>query len=159
MTESRPAELDQAPSRPEPALGRLRRAGLAALSPLVMLFLALGFIQIFLAGLGVFSLDGEQLGSADESAFDPHRFVAMVMTAVAALVVLAAAVARPGRRIVITSVVLFLLVFVVQGVLAAAGEDTALFGGLHALVGIGTLGVAGHLSGQQRRAAAARLSA
>jgi hypothetical protein len=110
-----------------------------------MLFLGLGVVQIFLAGLGVFSLDGAQLGGTDETAFDPHRFVAVVMSAVTLLVLIAALVARPGRQFVIMSVVLLLLVAVLQGVLASAGEDTALFGGLHALFGIGSLGLAGRM--------------
>jgi len=151
MTESTHAKPGQAPSRPELAVGSVRRAGRAALPPLVMLFLVLGVVQIFLAGLGVFSLDGERLGDADETALDPHRFVALVMTAVALLIVLAAAAARPGRQIVIMSVVLLLLVSVVQSVLAAAGEDTALFGGLHALFGIGSLGLASRLLAVGRR--------
>jgi len=145
MTESTSTESAQASKRPEAAVGGVRRAGLVTLPPLVMLFLGLGVVQIFLAGLGVFSLDGEKVGSADETAFDAHRFLAMVMTAVALLIVLAAAAARPGRQIVILSVVVLLLVSVVQSVLAAAGEDTALFGGLHAIFGIGTLGVASRL--------------
>jgi hypothetical protein len=110
-----------------------------------MLYLGLGVVQIFLAGLGVFSLDGQQLGAADETAFAPHRFVAMVMAGVTLLIVIAAALARPGRRLVIMSVVLLLIVFVVQGLLASAGEDTSLFGGLHAIVGIASLGLAGRM--------------
>jgi hypothetical protein len=110
-----------------------------------MLYLGLGVVQIFLAGLGVFSLDGQQLGAADETAFAPHRFVAMVMAGVTLLIVIAAALARPGRRMVIMSVVLLLIVFVVQGLLASAGEDTSLFGGLHAIVGIASLGLAGRM--------------
>jgi len=136
--------------RPEPAVGGVRGAGRATLPPLLMLYLGLGVVQIFLAGLGVFALDGEQLGGADETAFGPHRFVGTLMALVALLVVIAAAIARPGRQVVIMAVVLFLLVSVVQTVLATAGEDTALFGGLHAIVGIGSLGLAGRMLGVTR---------
>jgi hypothetical protein len=167
-TAAGPAPDSPAPAGPAPAgaePGRVRRAGLVALRPLVMLYLGLGAVQIFLAGLGVFALDGEQLGSADETAFGPHRFVGMLMSGAALLILIAVGLARPGRRIVIMSVVLFLLVFVGQSVLAAAGEDTPLFGGLHAIVGIGSLGLASALlsagrsrpagvGGAQQRAAA-----
>jgi hypothetical protein len=136
--------------------GGLRRAGSIALPALLVLFLSLGVVQIFLAGLGVFSLDGQQLGSPDETAFGLHRFVAILMSTVALLVVIAAAVARPGRRVVIMSVVLFLLVFVLQGVLAAAGEDTPIFGGLHAIFGIGSLGLAGSMLTAARAAGSPR---
>jgi hypothetical protein len=152
MTESTRTSPGPASGQPGPA-GGVRRAGAAALPPLLMLFLGLGVVQIFLAGLGVFSLDGAQLGGTDETAFDPHRFVAVVMSAVTLLVLIAAVMARPGRQFVIMSVVLLLLVAVLQGVLASAGEDTALFGGLHALFGIGSLGLAGRMLaiGRSRR--------
>ena len=146
MTES--TRADVGPTAP-PA-GAVRRAGQASLPPLLMLYLGLGFVQIFLAGLGVFALDGQQLGSADETAFAPHRFVALLMSVVALLVLVAAALARSGRHIVVRAVVLLLLVLVVQSVLAGAGEDTPLFGGLHALTGIATLGLAGHLLARTR---------
>jgi len=128
-----------------PITSRTRRAGMAALGPVLMLYLGLGVVQIFLAGLGVFSLDGRQLGDPGETALDPHRFVGTVMGVVALLVLIAAAVARPSRRVVIQGVVLLVVAAVLQGVLAAAGEDTALFGGLHALFGIGSLGLAGSM--------------
>jgi hypothetical protein len=125
-----------------PTFTGARRIGLLTLPPLAMLYLGLGVVQIFLAGFGVFDLNGAQLGSKDETAFGPHRFVGMLMTAVALLLVIAVAVARPGRRLVIAAVSLLLIVAVLQGVLASAGQDTPLFGGLHALFGIGSLGLA-----------------
>jgi hypothetical protein len=163
MSDSARTESSAASARARPAVGGIRRAGQVALPPLLMLYLGLGVVQIFLAGLGVFSLDGEQLGGTDETAFGPHRFVALLMTVVALLVV-AAAIARPGRQVVIMAVSLLLLVAVVQGVLASAGEDTALFGGLHALFGIGSLGLAGRMlsisrPAQQSAAAEASSSA
>lgn len=135
----------QVRSRPQPAATGVRRAGQVTVPPLLMLFLGLGVVQIFLAGLGVFALEGEELGTPDETAFDPHRMVGLVMTVVTLLIMIAAALARPGRQVVIMAVVLFLLVAVLQSVLAQAGEDTAFFGGLHALFGIGSLGLASRL--------------
>jgi hypothetical protein len=125
-----------------PAFTGARRIGLLTLPPLAMLYLGLGVVQIFLAGYGVFDLNGAQLGSKDETAFGPHRFVGLLMTVVALLLLIAAVVARPGRRIVIMAVTLLLIVAVLQGVLASAGDDTPFFGGLHALFGIGSLGLA-----------------
>jgi len=145
-----PRRTEPNPAEAKPAVGGVRRAGQVSLPPLLMLYLALGIVQIFLAGLGVFSLDGQELGSADETAFEPHRFVGTLMSAVALLIVVAAVLARPGRRFVIMAVVLLLLVSVVQSVLASIGEDTALFGGLHALFGIATLGLAGRMLGDSR---------
>jgi hypothetical protein len=122
-----------------------RGFGLTAIPPLSMLYLALGVIQIFLAGYGVFALNGRQLGSSGETAFDPHRMVGYLMALVALLLLIAAAIARPGRRLVIMAASLLVIVAVLQGVLASAGENAAVFGGLHALFGIGSLGLASTL--------------
>jgi hypothetical protein len=116
-----------------------------------MLYLLLGVVQIFLAGYGVFDLGGAELGSSGETAFDPHRFVGMLMAVVALLLLIAVALARPGRQLVIMAVVLLVTVAVLQGVLASAGEDTPLFGGLHALFGIATLGLASAMMAGSRR--------
>ena len=145
MSESTNRESTTSTNQPPaegPALTGVRRTGLITMPPLAMLFLGLGVVQIFLAGFGVFDLNGAELGSKDETAFDPHRFVGFLMTAVALLLLIAAIVARPGRRIVGLAVALLLIVAVLQGVLASLGEDTAVFGGLHALFGIGSLGLA-----------------
>jgi Family of unknown function (DUF6220) len=149
-----------ATSSPAPAGGTgftgLRGFGLKALPPLAMLYLGLGVVQIFLAGYGVFALDGEQLGTKGETAFGPHRFVGTVMMAVALLLLIAALIARPGRTTLILAVSLLLIVAVLQSVLASAGEDTPLFGGLHALFGIGSLGLASALLARSRRLSTAR---
>jgi Family of unknown function (DUF6220) len=119
-----------------------RRTAVRLMPPLSMLYLGLGVVQIFLAGYGVFDLNGAQLGSKGETAFGPHRFVGMLMTAAALLLLIAALVARPGRRLVIMAGSLLVVAAVLQSVLASLGEDTPLFGGLHALFGIGSLGLA-----------------
>jgi hypothetical protein len=107
-----------------------------------ILFLVLGAVQIFLAGVGVFDLDGHKLGSSGETAFDPHRVNGDIMSAVALVLLILVLVARPGARLIVLSVVLFLLMAVGQTLLAAGGEDQAWVGGLHAIVGIGLLGLA-----------------
>jgi hypothetical protein len=121
----------------------------------LLLFLLLGVIQIFLAGLGVFDLRGQEMGAPGETALDPHRMMGMVLSVLALVIVILAAVARPGRRAIVFSLVLLLLTTVVQSLLAGAGEDTAFFGGLHALDGLAILGIAGYLRASARRGAAA----
>jgi hypothetical protein len=135
-----------------PARTGARGAAFKAVRPLSMLFLLLGVVQIFLAGLGVFSLDGEKLGTAGESAFDPHRINGNIMAAVALVILIAVLVARPGRRAIILAVTLLVIVAVLQSALAALGMDTPLFGGLHALFGIGALALASVLMADGRRA-------
>jgi hypothetical protein len=115
-----------------------------------ILFLVLGAVQIFLAGVGVFDLDGHKLGSSGETAFDPHRLNGNIMSAVALVLLILVLVARPGRRLIALSVVLFLLMAVGQPLLAAAGEDQAWVGGLHAIVGVGLLGLAARMLMESR---------
>jgi len=143
------ASADSAPAA-GPGLTGARQIGLRSLPPLSMLFLTLGVVQIFLAGYGVFALDGDKLGSSNETAFDPHRLVGNLMLVVALLVLIAAVVARPGRRLLIMAVALLVVVGLL-GALASAGEDTPFFGGLHALFGIGSLGLASVVLAGSRR--------
>jgi hypothetical protein len=114
-------------------------------------FLVCGAIQIFLAGLGVFS------SSASDPGIDPHRFFALVLAGVAVVIIVLAALARAGARAITLSVVIFLLTFLAQGFLAAWGRETsAWFGGLHALDGLIIIGLAGFLFGSSRGPAPAR---
>jgi Family of unknown function (DUF6220) len=129
-----------------------RAGALKALRWGALLFLVLGAVQIFLAGLGVFDLDGRQLGSSGETAFDPHRVNGNIMSAVALLLLILVLVARPGARLIVLTVVLFLLMAVAQPLLAEGGEDQAWVGGLHALVGIGLLGLASRIMVESRSA-------
>jgi hypothetical protein len=115
-----------------------------------MLFLLLGAVQIFLAGLGVFNLDGRKVGASGETAFDPHRDNGDVMSLVALLLLVLVLVARPGARLIVQTLVLFLLMAVGQPLLAAGGDDQAWLGGLHAIVGIGLLGLASRLLTESR---------
>ena len=75
------------------------------------------------------------------------------MGGVALLILVLALIARPGARAVIGSVVLFLLAFLVQSLLASLADSTVWFGGLHALDGLAILGIAAFLyaSARQRR--------
>jgi hypothetical protein len=103
-------------------------------------FLVCGVLQIFLAGLGVFS------SSADDPGIDPHRLFAHVLAGIAFVAVVLAAVGRAGGRAIGLCVLLFVLVFLAQGFLAVWGrEQSAWFGGLHALDGLLIIGLAGWL--------------
>jgi hypothetical protein len=134
---------------PESTETGLRRAAQTGYRWLLLAFLALGAVQIFLAGLGAFRIDN--LGVSGDTAFAPHRAVGFAMAGVALLILVLALVARPGLRAVMGSVVLFLLVFLVQSLLASLADNTVWFGGLHALDGLAILGLAAFLYLAARR--------
>jgi hypothetical protein len=126
-----------------PAPGRSRSPAAAAYQAYhwaLGLFLLLGVVQIFLAGVGAFSAGGGP-------GFEPHRLTGFVMSGVALVVVVLAVVARAGSRHIAASVVVLLLVGLLQSLLMRAGWENAWIGGLHALGGLLILGLAGHLFG------------
>jgi hypothetical protein len=129
----------------------LRRGAFTGYRWLLLAFLVLGVVQIFLAGVGVFDLNGEKLGSPGESAFDPHRMLGFVMAGVAVIILVLAVIARAGGRAITLSALLILLAGPAQSILADLGEDTPFFGGLHALDGLVILGIAGFLHSSSRR--------
>ena len=128
---------------------RLRRAAQAGYRGLLLAFLVLGAVQIFLAGLGAFRIDN--LSVSGDTAFAPHRAVGFAMAGVALLILILALLARPGVGAVLASVVLFLLVVLVQSLLAGLADGTVWFGGLHALDGLAILGIAAFLYLAARR--------
>ena len=134
---------------PESVKTSLRRAAQTGYRWLLLAFLVLGAIQIFLAGLGAFRIDN--LGVSGDTAFAPHRAVGFAMGGVALLILALALIARPGVRAVLGSVLLFLLVFLVQSLLASLADNTVWFGGLHALDGLAILGLAAFLCLAARR--------
>jgi hypothetical protein len=129
----------------------VRRGAFIGYQWLLLAFLLLGLVQIFLAGLGIFDLRGQELGAPGETAFDPHRTLGFAMGGVALIILVLALIARPDVRTVVLAAVLFLLAFLVQSILSALGEDTPFFGGLHALDGLAILGIAGFLRESSRR--------
>jgi hypothetical protein len=137
----------------QPALIGARRGAFVAYRWALLVFLVLGIVQIFLAGTGVFSLHGRELGTAGETAFSPHRAVGFAMSAVSAVILILALVARPGNRHLIGAAVLFVLTAFAQSLFAGLGSDTsAFFGGLHALDGLVVIGLAGFLHASAIRA-------
>ena len=126
--------------------GALRRTAATGYLWLLLVFLLAGAVQIFLAGLGVFHLHDYGLeAAAGDSALAPHRELGFIMADIAALILLLALIARPGARKVILAAVLVLLTSFVQSLLATLGDDTAVYGGLHALDGLLIIGIAGYL--------------
>lgn len=120
-------------SAPRRLIGARRAADIGYLYVAVAFVVAV-LVQVFLAGLGVFSLDALDLDEA--KSFDPHRLWGFALGGVSALLLVLALVARESRRTVVATLVLFLLVFVAQSLLAQAGESSAWLGGLHALDGM-----------------------
>ena len=101
-------------------------------------FLLLGAVQIFLAGLGVFSSRGDP-------GLDPHRLFGIVIAAAALVVFVLAVVARAGTRHIAGAAVVLVLAGLVQHYLAEWGLDNAWLGGLHALSGLTIIGLAAWL--------------
>jgi Mn2+/Fe2+ NRAMP family transporter len=102
----------------------------AYLSALLVLAL---LVQIFLAGFGVFDLNGTKLDDADS--FDAHAALGHILGIVAVVMLILAIVARTSKLAIWGSLALVVFIEVVQSMLAGAGEDHAWVGGLHALDG------------------------
>jgi hypothetical protein len=129
----------------------LRRGAFRAYRWALLAFLLAGVTQIFLAGLGVFSLQGQGLEAAGDSAFAPHRALGFAMAGIAVVILLLALVARPGARAVVGSAALVLLTSLIQSLLAGLADNHAVYGALHALDGLLILGIAGYLYAHARR--------
>ncbi len=117
----------------------------------LLVFLLAGVTQVFLAGLGVFRLQDQGLAAAGDSAFAPHRALGFSLAGFALLILVLAAIARPGARAVVGSAVLVLLTALKQSLLAGFAEDHAVYGALHALDGLLILGIAAYLYFWSRR--------
>lgn len=99
-------------------------------------------VQFFLAGLGVWGIDGHKdLGKA--TSLDPHRAVAGVIALIAILMFIAALVSRTSKAKIWVSIIIAVLAEVVQSLLATGGEHQHWVGGLHVLDGLIILGLAG----------------
>ena len=96
---------------------------------LAFLFLAVGVVAFFLAGLGAFGAES----------FDSHRGSGSLMVLLSLILLVLAAVGR--REALAQSAVLFALMLVQMG-LALAGDDVGILGGLHPVNGLIVLFVA-----------------
>jgi len=133
---------------------RLRRAAFLGYQWLLLAFLLAGVAQIFLAGLGVFRLQGHGLVAGGDTAFAPHRALGFTMGGIALLILVLAVAARPDARAIVLSALLVVLTSFMQSLLAGLGDNHAIYGGLHALDGLLILAIAGYLyiRTRQRRA-------
>lgn len=111
-----------------------RRAAYQTFRALIAVFTIGTPLMFYLAGAGVFGAKDEGFEAA--KSFDPHAAVGTLLTLVVLLALIAAAIARPGRNLVRSTGLLFLLM-VVQNVLGATGADARwVMGGLHPLNGV-----------------------
>lgn len=123
------------------ALGPARRGALMAFRVLGILTLIAGVIQFALAGLGAFG-----------ASFDPHRMLGNLIGIATLVLLVLMLIARPNLRAVLLSVLVAVLAFGVQPVLANVGGDTgASFGGLHALNALAMMGLLSNLTAEAGR--------
>jgi hypothetical protein len=116
----------------------------------VLAFLLAGCAQVFLAGLGVFSFgDGDAAGGS--SAFDAHRVLGFTLAGAAIVILILALIARPGVLAMSLAGVLVVQTNLLQSLLDGLADNTAVYGGLHALDGFLILGIAGFLYASARR--------
>jgi hypothetical protein len=122
--------------------GGVRRVADTIFAYLAALLVLGVVVQFFLAGVGVFGIDGHRdLGKA--TSLDPHRALGHMLAGVAILMFIAALVARTSKAKIWVSIVLALLIELVQTALASGGDNHHWLGGLHALNGVIILGLAG----------------
>ena len=147
----RPTLATDTPSATTTRGAALRHAAFVGYQWTLLAFLLAGVAQIFLAGLGVFRLQSRGLVAGGDTAFAPHRALGFTMGGIALLILVLAALARPGARTIVLSAVLVLLTSFMQSLLAGLAGNHAVYGGLHALDGLLILGIAGYLYAHARR--------
>jgi hypothetical protein len=150
MISNEPATAGQQKLTASPRTG-LRGVAYRGYHWLLLGFLLLGVVQIFLAGLGVFSLQDQTLGGAGGDTFAPHRAVGFSMAGVALLILVLALITRPGARAITGAAVLVVLTSLAQSLLAGLADDHAVYGGLHAFDGLLILGIAAYLYVRSRQ--------
>jgi hypothetical protein len=116
----------------------------------LLVFLAAGVVQIFLAGLGAFRL----LHGAGDPALDPHRTLGFVMAGMAIVILILTLIARPGARAIVGAALLVLMTSFLQSLLAGLADNQVVFGALHATDGLLILAIPAYLyvwSGRRAR--------
>jgi Family of unknown function (DUF6220) len=107
----------------------------------LLVFLAAGVVQIFLAGLGAFRL----LHGAGDPALDPHRMLGFVMAGMAIVILILTLIARSGVRAIVGAVLLVFMTSFLQSLLAGLADDHVIFGALHATGGLLILAIPAYL--------------
>lgn len=95
-----------------------------------MVFGVVVLVQFYLAGSGIFAATGPVKQAAS---LDPHRMLGDILAVLALLLLVGAIVARPGRRVLTTVIVLFVLTGI-EGLVAIIGTSTPAVGGLHPVI-------------------------
>jgi hypothetical protein len=116
----------------------------------LLVFLAAGVVQIFLAGLGAFRL----LHGAGDPALDPHRTLGFAMAGMAIIILILTLIARPGAQAIVGAALLVLMTSFLQSLLASMADDHVAFGALHATDGLLILAIPAYLyvwSGRRAR--------
>jgi hypothetical protein len=119
-----------------------RRAARAGYRWLLLVFLVAVTVQIFLAGLGVFSFDAGDRAGGDH-AFGAHQGLGFALAGVSILLLVLAIAARAGRLALWLAAALVVQTCLLQSLLDGLADDTAVFGGLHALDGVAIAASAG----------------
>ena len=102
---------------------------------LLLAFLLAVAVQIFLAGLGVFSFgSGDRAGG--NHAFSAHQGLGFALAGASILILVLALAARPGRLALWLAGALVVQTCLLQSLLDGLAANTAVFGGLHALDGL-----------------------
>ena len=144
MTDVRTVPTQRTSDQTAPGLSGVRAGAFGLYRVLIVVFLVALLVQVFLAGLGVFGSD-VAVTEDGSTELDPHRALGHILSQPVALVLLiAAAIARPGRRIVQLTIAM-VVVGIVQVVLGIAGGDAPFVGGLHVLNALVYLGVTAQL--------------
>ncbi len=107
----------------------------------LLVFLAAGVVQIFLAGLGAFRL----LHGAGDPALDPHRMLGFIMAGMAIVILILTLIARARGRAIVGAVLLVLMTSFLQSLLAGLADDHVIFGALHATDGLLILAIPAYL--------------
>ena len=117
------------------ATSGVRRAARTGYRWLLLVFLLAVAVQIFLAGLGVFSFgNGDRSGG--DHAFSAHQGLGFAIAGASVLLLALAIAARPGKLALWLAVALVVQTCLLQSLLAGLADNTAVFGGLHALDGL-----------------------
>ena len=117
------------------AASGVRRAARAGYRWLLLVFLLAVAVQIFLAGLGVFSFgNGDRAGG--DNAFSAHQGLGFALAGATILLLVLAIVARVGRLAPWLAGALVVQTCLLQSLLDGLADNTAVFGGLHALDGL-----------------------
>ena len=102
---------------------------------LLLVFLLAVAVQIFLAGLGTFSFDTGEAADASH-AFSAHQGLGWALAGASILILVLALAARAGRLALWLAVALVVQTCLLQSLLDGLADNTAVFGGLHALDGL-----------------------